>query len=74
MGSGVLRHMEWSKRILIFSYFMLVVFIVIFLAADDKSAAANENRSKYALKFVRELAEKHGLDATARIIEAVLKD
>ena len=96
MGSGVLKHMEWSKRILIFSYFMLVVFIVIFLASDDKAAAAtvlcgwivecgaatgfyfwkakNENRRKYALKFVRELAEKHGLDATARIIEAVLKD
>lgn len=96
MGSGVLKHMEWSKRILIFSYFMLVVFIVIFLASDDKASAAtvlcgwivecgaatgfyfwkakNENRSKYALKFVRELADKYGLDATARIIEAVLKD
>lgn len=36
--------------------------------------AKNENRSKYALKFVRELADKYGLDATARIIESVLKD
>ena len=88
--------MEWSKKILIFSYLMLGVFIIIFLAVEDKTAAAtvlcgwivecggatafyfwkakNENRSKYALIFVRELAEKHGLDATARIIEAVLKD
>lgn len=96
MGSGFVKDMEWSKRILIFSYLMLVVFIVIFLVVDDKASAAtvlcgwivevsaatgfyfwkakNENRSKYALKFVRELAEKHGLDATARIIEAVLKD
>lgn len=96
MGSGVLKGMEWSKRILIFSYLMLVVFIVIFLVVDDKASAAtvlcgwivecgaatgfyfwkakNENRSKYAQIFVRELAEKHGLDATARIIEAVLKD
>lgn len=75
---------------------MLGVFIIIFLAVEDKTAAAtvlcgwivecgaatgfyfwkakNENRSKYALKFVRELADKYGLDATARIIESVLKD
>ena len=88
--------MEWSKKILIFSYLMLGVFIIIFLAVEDKTAAAtvlcgwivecggatafyfwkakNENRSKYALKFVRELAVKYGLDATARIIESVLKD
>lgn len=88
--------MEWSKKILIFSYLMLGVFIIIFLADEDKTAAAtvlcgwivecggatafyfwkakNENRSKYALKFVRELADKYGLDATARIIESVLKD
>ena len=88
--------MEWSKKILIFSYLMLGVFIIIFLAVEDKTAAAtvlcgwivecggatafyfwkakNENRSKYALKYVRELADKYGLDATARIIESVLKD
>ena len=88
--------MEWSKKILIFSCLMLGVFIIIFLAVEDKTAAAtvlcgwivecggatafyfwkakNENRSKYALKFVRELADKYGLDATARIIESVLKD
>lgn len=88
--------MEWSKKILIFSYLMLGVFIIIFLAVEDKTAAAtvlcgwivecggatafyfwkakNENRSKYALNFVRELADKYGLDATARIIESVLKD
>lgn len=88
--------MEWSKKILIFSYLMLGVFIIIFLAVEDKTAAAtvlcgwivecggatafyfwkakNENRSKYALEFVRELADKYGLDATARIIESVLKD
>lgn len=88
--------MEWSKKILIFSYLMLGVFIIIFLAVEDKTAAAtvlcgwivecggatafyfwkakNENRSKYAFKFVRELADKYGLDATARIIESVLKD
>lgn len=88
--------MEWSKKILIFSYLMLGVFIIIFLTVEDKTAAAtvlcgwivecggatafyfwkakNENRSKYALEFVRELADKYGLDATARIIESVLKD
>lgn len=96
MGSGVMKNMEWSKRILIFSYLVLAVFVIIFLAVEDKASAAtalcawivecgaatgfyfwkakNENRSKYALKFVRELADKYGLDATARIIESVLKD
>mgnify|MGYP006962935668 CR=1 FL=1 len=96
MGSYFLKGMEWSKRILILSYLVLAIFVIIFLASDDKASAAtalcawivecgaatgfyfwkakNENRSKYALKFVRELADKYGLDATARIIEAVLKD
>lgn len=36
--------------------------------------AKNENRSKYALQFVQELAQTYGIDATARIIETVLKD
>lgn len=96
MGSGVVKDLEWSKRILIFSYLVLAVFVIIFLTVEDKASAAtalcawivecgaatgfyywkakNENRSKYALEFVRELADKYGLDATARIIEAVLKD
>lgn len=96
MGSGVVKNMEWSKKILIFSYLVLAVFVIIFLTVEDKASAAtalcawivecgaatgfyfwkakNENRSKYALEFVRELADKYGLDATARIIESVLKD
>lgn len=91
-----MKKMEWSKKILIFSYGVLIFLIFVFLAADDKSSAAtvlcawilecgaatgfyfwkakNENRSKYAVKFVRELADKYGIDATARIIETVLKD
>lgn len=96
MGSGVVKNMEWSKKIIIFSYLVLAVFVIIFLTVEDKVSAAtalcawivecgaatgfyfwkakNENRSKYALEFVRELADKYGLDATARIIESVLKD
>lgn len=88
--------MEWSKKILIFSYSVLLFLILVFLAACDKSAAAtvlcawmaecgaatgfyfwkakNENRSKYAVKFVKELADRYGIDGTARIIETVLKD
>lgn len=90
------KKMECSKKILIFSYGMLIFLIFVFLFASDKSSAAtvlcgwivecgvatgfyfwkakNENRSKYAVKFVRELADKYGIDGTARIIEAVLKD
>lgn len=36
--------------------------------------AKNENRSKYALKFVRELADQYGMDSVARVLETVLKD
>ena len=36
--------------------------------------AKNENRSKYALKFIRELAEQYGMDSVARVLETVLKD
>lgn len=88
--------MEWSKKILIFSYTMLIALILVFLGSSDKSSAAtvlcawilecgaatgfyfwkakNENRSKYAVKFVRELADRYGIEGTARIIETVLKD
>lgn len=34
----------------------------------------NENRYKYAQKFVRLVADKYGIDAAVRIAEVVLKD
>lgn len=34
----------------------------------------NENRSKHAMKLVKELAGKYGIDGAARIAEIVLKD
>lgn len=36
--------------------------------------AKNENRAKYAQKFVDRFATKHGVDAAIRIAEVVLKD
>lgn len=36
--------------------------------------AKNENRSKYAQKFMDEWAEKYGPDSVAQIMEIVLKD
>jgi len=88
--------MEWSKRILIFSYGLLIVLLALALFVADTASIAtiicawilecsaatgfyfwkakNENRSKYALKFVRELADQYGIDATARVLETVLKD
>jgi len=36
--------------------------------------AKNENRSKYAQKFVRLFAKEYGIDAAIRIAEVVLKD
>lgn len=34
----------------------------------------NENRAKYAQKFIRKFANKYGVDAAIRISEVVLKD
>lgn len=34
----------------------------------------NENRAKYAQKFIRLVADKYGVDAAIRIAEVVLKD
>ena len=34
----------------------------------------NENRAKYAQKFIRILAERHGIDAAIQIAQVVLKD
>lgn len=34
----------------------------------------NENRAKYAQRFVKLLAEKYGIDAAIRVAEIVLKD
>lgn len=34
----------------------------------------NENRAKYAQKFIRTVADKYGIDAAIRIAEVVLKD
>lgn len=34
----------------------------------------NENRSKYAMKLVRDLAETYGIENVARLAEVILKD
>ena len=34
----------------------------------------NENRAKYAQKFIRTVADRYGVDAAIRISEVVLKD
>ena len=34
----------------------------------------NENRAKYAQKFVKSMADRYGIDAVCRICELVLKD
>ena len=36
--------------------------------------AKNENRAKYAQKFVKQFANTYGIDAAIRIAEVVLKD
>lgn len=34
----------------------------------------NENRAKYAQRFIKLFAEKYGIDAAIRVAEVVLKD
>lgn len=34
----------------------------------------NENRSKHAMSLVRELADKHGIEAVTQLAEIILKD
>lgn len=36
--------------------------------------AKNENRAKYAQKFIRQWAKEFGLDAVAQIMEIILRD
>lgn len=36
--------------------------------------AKNENRAKYMQKFVKQMAEKYGIDAALRAAEIVIKD
>lgn len=36
--------------------------------------AKNENRSKHAMKLVRELADKYGMDSVTRLAEIILKE
>lgn len=36
--------------------------------------AKNENRAKYAQRFIAEIAEKYGIESGALIAETVLKD
>lgn len=36
--------------------------------------AKNENRSKHAMKLVRELAETYGIDSVISLAEVILKD
>lgn len=36
--------------------------------------AKNENRAKYAQRFITEIADKYGIEAAALIAETILKD
>lgn len=36
--------------------------------------ARNENRAKYAQRFIKEIAKEHGMDSALRLAEVVLKE
>ena len=92
--------MEFSKKLLLFSWAVTIILTAItvvlpavYIPADGlyvvtplswaETAAAtgfyywkskNDNRAKYAQRFVKKFAEEYGIDAALRISEVVLKD
>lgn len=92
--------MEFSKKSLIFKYFVSLVLVVstiigAFMGYDVTALAAlaggsilidgydtkhyfwkarNENRAKYAQRFVLRFADKYGIEAALRLAETVLKE
>lgn len=92
--------MEFSKKTLIFKYFVSFVLVVTTIVGTlmgyDVTALAalaggsilidgydtkhyfwkarNENRAKYAQKFVLKFADKYGIEAALRLAETVLRE
>lgn len=76
--------MEFSKKLIIFSYTVLFILLVLYFVVEDKSSWAtivcawiaecgaatafylwkskNENRAKYAQRFLTKFADKYGAD------------
>ena len=42
--------------------------------SDHYRKAKNENRAKYAQRFLKQFADKYGADVAVRVAEIVLKD
>lgn len=88
--------MEFSKKILIFSYTILGILLLLYFVVEDTGSWAlivcawitecgaatafyfwkskNENRAKYAQRFLSRFADKYGADVALRVAEIVLKD
>ena len=81
--------MEFSKKLIIFSYTVLFILLVLYFVVEDKSSWAtivcaatafylwkseNENRAKYAQRFLTKFADKYGADVALHLAEIVLKD
>ena len=80
--------MEFSKKMLVLhiciSVLLCITTIVGTLTDHDVTAIAlggfyyskskNENRAKYAQRFLNKFADKYGADAALRATEIVLKD
>lgn len=92
--------MEFSKKLLFFSWMVTLILTVLSICFSLKSMptdalyviaplawaetgtatgfyfwkAKNENRSKYAQRFLREISREWGTETAIRISEIVLKD
>lgn len=92
--------MEFSKKLLYFSWSVTIALTVLSICFSVKSLpmdalysivplswaetgtatgfyfwkAKNENRAKYAQRFLREISKEWGTDTAIRIAEIVLKD
>ena len=92
--------MEFSKKLLFFSWIVTIVLTILSIYLSIRSLpmeamhicvplswaetgtatgyyfwkSKNENRAKYAQKFLKEIANEWGTDTAIRIAEIVLKD
>ena len=74
---------KWSKgemaRTIVVYLLQLITTVIVWACALASSGfylwkAKNENRAKYAQKYMDKWAEKYGPEAAARIAEIVLRD
>ena len=63
--------MEFSKKMLVLH---ICISVLLCITTIVGTLTENENRAKYAQRFLNKFADKYGADAALRAAEIVLKD